>query len=99
MKYDSYRKVIYYVYDASNYKNEYYAQNINLSFNDELYPIQFKFFVYKSVLNEANLFIKQKCLIAFKFIYFSLDNNLPKEIKILSKPNQVYTTDDFHTFD
>ena len=98
VKYDSYRKVIYYVYDASNYKNEYYAQNINLSFKDELYPIQFKFIVYKSVLNVANLFIKQKCLFAFEFIYFSLDNSLPKEIKILTKPNQVYTTNDFHTF-
>ena len=98
VKHDSYKKVIYYVYDASNYKNEYYAQNINLSFNDELYPIQFKFFVYKSVLNEANLFIKQKCLFAYEFIYFSLDNSLPKEIKILSKPNEEYTTNDFHTF-
>ena len=65
VKHDSYRNIIYYVYDASNYKNEYYAQNLNLLFNDELYPIQFKFFVYKSVLNEANLFIKQKCLFAF----------------------------------
>ena len=98
VKHDSYRKTIYYVYDASNYKNEYYAQNINLLFNNELYPIQFKFFVYKSVLNEANLFIKQKCLFAFEFIYFSLDNSLPKKIKILSKPNQEYTTNDFHTF-
>ena len=98
VKHGSYSKTIYYVYNASNYKNDYYAQNLNLLFNDELYPIQFKFFVYKSVLNEANIFIKQKCLFAFEFIYFSLDNSLPNEIKILSKPNQEYSTSDFHTF-
>ena len=39
VKYDFYKKVIYYIYDASNYKNEYYVQNKDLSFNDELYPI------------------------------------------------------------
>ena len=98
VKRDSFSSIIYYVYDASNYKHEYYAQNLNLLFNDELYPVQLQFFVYKSALNEANLFIKQKCLFAYEFIYFSLDNSLPKEIKILSKPNQSYTTNNFHTF-
>ena len=98
VKHDSYSNIIYQIYDASNYKNEYYAQNLNLFFNDELYPIQIKLFVYKGCLNEANLFIKQKCLFAFEFIYFSLDNSLPKEIKIFSKPNQEYITNKFHTF-
>ena len=32
VKHDSYSNIIYYIYDASNYKNEYYAQNLNLFF-------------------------------------------------------------------
>ena len=83
---DSYKKIIYYVYDASDYnENEYYVQKIDLFFDDEFYPAQMKFFVYKSFLNQANLFVKQKCLNTYEFLYFSLDDSLPNEIEILSK--------------
>ena len=99
ISYDSYRKIIYYIYDASNYnKNDYYVQNINLFFKDELNSFQMKFFVYKSLLNEANLFIKQKCLYTYEFMFFSIDNSLPKEIEIFSNPGQKNKYDNFHTF-
>ena len=98
VKYSSYSKAVYYVYDAKNYKNEYFAQNINLYFRDELYPINLKFFVYKGSLNEANIYVTQKCLYAYEFLYFSIDNSLPKEIKIYTNNNVIYKTNNFHSF-
>ena len=98
VKHTLYEKVIYYVYDASKYPNEYFAQNIYLLFKDELYPIELKFFVYKSYLNEANIYINQKCVNAYEFLYFSIDNSLPNEIEINIKPNKKYKTNNFHTF-
>ena len=96
---DSYKKIIYYVYDASDYnENEYYVQKIDLFFDDEFYPAQMKFFVYKSFLNQANLFVKQKCLNTYEFLYFSLDDSLPNEIEILSKSEKKCKYDNFHTF-
>jgi hypothetical protein len=74
--YQSYDKFIYYVYDASYHNNDYFDQKINLYFTDELYPIQLKFFVYKSFMNEANLYVTQKGCYAYEYLYFSIQITL-----------------------
>lgn len=96
--YQSYDKFIYYVYDASYHNNEYFDQKINLYFTDELYPIQLKFFVYKSFMNEANLYVTQKGCYAYEYLYFSLDNSLPNNIELESQPNILNKFDNFHSF-
>ena len=92
------RKFIFYVYNANGYEQEYFAQNLYLYFTDENIPFNLKFFVYKSLLNEVNLFIRQKYLFAYEFLYFSLDDSLPKDIEIYYQPKKKFKSTDFHTF-
>ena len=92
------RKTIYYVYDANGYQQEYFPQIIYLYFKDEINPFELKFFVYKSFLTETNLFIRQKCLNVYEFLYFSLDNSLPNYIEIEYQTDKKIKSNDFHTF-
>ena len=91
------KKIIYFIYDASQIEYEYFPQKIKLYDIDDSY-INFKFFVYKSFLNEINLFVKQKSECSYEFLYFSLDNSLPKEIKINYQKEKTFTSSNFHTF-
>ena len=91
------KKIIFYVYDASKYDYEYFPQTIYLYDYEESF-LDFKFFVYKSFLNEVNLFINQKYKCSYEFLYFSLDNSLPKEIEIEYQHNKNFKSGEFHTF-
>ena len=96
VKFKTSEKMIYYSYDASIFEHEYFCQNIYL-YDSKAFNI-FKIFVYKSFLNEINVFINQKFSFAYEYLYFSLDNNLPNEIEIFRQPKDKYKSNNFHTF-
>ena len=96
VKFKTSEKMIYYSYDASIFEHEYFCQNIYL-YDSETFNI-FKIFVYKSFLNEINVFVNQKFSFAYEYLYFSLDNNLPNEIEIFRQPKDKYKSNNFHTF-
>ena len=91
------KKIIYFVYDARKIEYEYFPQKIYLYDRNDTF-IDFKFFVYKSFLNEINVFVKQKSLCSYEFLYFSLDNSLPKEITIFCQSEKTFKSTEFHTF-
>ena len=97
IKFKSDKKIIFYVYDASNLDYDYFPQKIYLYDSNEN-SLDFKFFVYKSLLNEINLFVKQKYSCSYEFLYFSLDNSLPKEIQINYHEDKIFKSSEFHTF-
>ena len=92
------KEVIYFIYETSENEYEYFPQKIYLYDIYDSLPHQLQFFVYKGFFNEANLFIRNKCGLAYEFLYFSLDNKLPNEIEIIQKPNKKLKVKNFHSF-
>ena len=92
------KKIIYFIYELIENKDEYFPQHIHFNDIHEHLPYELKFFVYKGFLNEVNLFIKNNYGLAYEFLYFSLDNNLPKEIEIYRKPNKKFKINNLHSF-
>ena len=96
IKFKSDKKIIFYVYDASKYDYEYFPQKIYLY--DSNKSLDFKFFVYKSFLNEVNLFVMENNNCCYELLYFSLDNTFPEEIEVDYKEKKKFKSSEFHTF-
>ena len=92
------RDTIFYIYEVNENEAFYFPQKIYFYDNNNKYlNIDLKYFAYKASLTEANLYIKQKCFFAYELLYFSLDNNLPKEIEI-EQHGKIIKYDKFSTF-
>jgi len=92
------KKIIYFTYEKIEDEYEYFPQKIYLNNVYDDFPYRLQFFAYKGFLNEVNLFIRNKCSLAYEFLYFSLDNKLPDETQILYKPGEKLKTKNFHSF-
>lgn len=97
IKFNSDKKNIFYVYDANNYDYDYFPQIVYLYCKNGTF-LKLKFFVYKGFLNEANIFIRQQYSCAYEFLYFSIDNSLPKKISVRYQSENKYETSELQTF-
>ena len=97
IKFNSDKENIFYIYDANNYDYDYFPQIVYLYCKDGSF-LKLKFFVYKGFLNEANIFIRQKFSCAYEFLYFSIDNSLPKKISFRYQSENIYETNELQTF-
>ena len=104
IKFDSNKDTIFYIYEARNRKEEYFPQKIYL-YNKKgecifkkLKGKQGLFFAYKGFLTELNIFVKQIMGYVYEFIYFSIDDSLPKEIYIKYNPEKTSKFNNFHNF-
>ena len=97
IKFNSDKENIFYIYDANNYDYDYFPQIVYLYCKDGSF-LKLKFFVYKGFLNEANIFIRQKFSCAYEFLYFSIDNSLPKKISVRYQSENIYETSELQTF-
>ena len=91
-------KVFYFVYENEDYDYDYFPQSLYLYNAKDLIPYKLQFFVYKGFMKEVNLFIRNKCSLAYEFLYFSLDGQLPNEIEIIHKKGKKLKANNFHTF-
>ena len=104
VKFESNRDTIFYIYEARNKKEEYFPQRIYLY--DQKNECIFKnqkgkkglFFVYKGFLTELYIFVRQIMGYIYEFIFFSIDDSLPKEININYNPDKNSTFSKFHNF-
>ena len=97
IKFNSDKENIFYIYDANNYDYDYFPQIVYLYCKDGSF-LKLKFFVYKGFLNEANIFIRQQFSCAYEFLYFSIDNSLPKKISVRYQSKNIYETSELQTF-
>ena len=91
------KEIIFFIYDARNYNYAYFPQIVYLYESEEKF-YKYKFFVYKSLLVEANIFIQRVCECCYEFLYFSLDNSLPSEIIIKCEDNKEKKFKEFYSF-
>ena len=93
------KDMIYFVYDTNESEPVYFPQTIYIYDNNNKYmDINMKYFVYKSSLTEANIYIKQKCFYSYEFLHFSLDNSFPKYIEVYSQYGNKNKYDNFRSF-
>lgn len=78
-------KVFYFVYENKQYDYDYFSQSLYLYNVKDLIPYELKFFAFKGFMKEVNLFIRNKYSLAYEFLYFSLNSQIPDEMEIIHK--------------